>query len=699
MKLSVSMIAALMVAPAVGFTVTMSSVAYLDRISVGGGLSSFAPASYSPASYSPPAPASAPAPYISPFANLPPSNDLNYMKNLGGGNAMKSGKNFSGVSRKFTASSSLPYAPAAPSTASYAPAPAPAPYVSSFAAAPATNSLNYMGSLGGGNEMKSGKNYSGVSSKWGPGKSTGFVPSAPAPAPYVSSFSASAPATTTNSLNYMGSLGGGNAMKSGKNYSGVSSKFGPTKSNSYLDAVTSAAPATTYSNSATSLPVASGATYLGGLGGGNAMKSGKNYLGMSSKFGPTKSNSYLDAVSSASPVAASYSSAPAAGVSNPLNYMGSLGGGSAMKSGKNYSGVSNKFGPTKSNSYLDQVAASYSSAPAAGVSNPLNYMGSLGGGNAMKSGKNYSGVSNKFGPTKSNSYLDQVAAAAPVSSSYTQSSSASGVISSPLNYMGSLGGGSSMKSGKNYSGVSNKFGPVRSNSYLDQVAKAAPITSSYGSTSSYSSPAANSAAPVVSNSLNYMGSLGGGNAMKSGKNYAGVSRKFGPTQSTNSYLDQVKGAVMQTSSYAPAPTPASTYTYTPPAPAPAVSAVPALNYMSSLGGSNGASTTAKKNYSGFGSTFASAKSGNSYLESVKNGAVQMVQPSYSTYNSASYVNPAQPAAGGNYLENLATAGGSAVSSSYNSMQSSFAAATGHQQQQQQPAQPAPASTSSYLSSL
>ena len=242
-----------------------------------------------------------------------------------------------------------------------------------------------------------------------------------------------------------------------------------------------------------------------------------------------------------------------------------------------------------------------------------------------------------------------------------------------------------MKSGKNFSGVSNKFGPTKSNSYLDQVAQAAPITSSYA-------PAATSAAPVV-NSLNYMGSLGGGNAMKSGKNYSGVSgSKWGAVRSTNSYLDQVKDTVMQPSAYTPAaPAPATSYTYTPPAPAPA--AVPALNYMSSLSGSSNVATTVKKNYSGFGSTFASAKSGNSYLESVKNGAVQMAPPSYSTYN------PSQPAANTNYLENLA-AGGSAVSSSYNSMQNSFAAATGqasYQQQQQQ--QAAPASTSSYLSSL
>jgi hypothetical protein len=543
---------------------------------------------------------------------------------------MKSGKNYSGMSQKFAVSSGLPYAPASPSTATQTYAPAPAPYVSSFASAPASNDLNYMGSLGGGSAMKSGKNYSGVSSKWAPARSTGFTPSAPAPAPYVSSFAASAPASSSP-LNYMGSLSGGNAMKPGKNYSGVSNKFGPTKSNSYLDAVARASPATAYSSSAASGSVATGTNYLGALSGGSAMKSGKNYLGMSSTFRPTKSNSYLDAVASAAPASTSYGASAAAGVS------------------------------------------------------PANYMSSLGGGNAMKSGKNYSGVSNRFAPTKSNSYLDQVATATPVASA----SPAAGVSSGPLNYMGSLGGGNAMKSGKNYSGVSNKFGPTKSNSYLDQVASAAPITSSYASS------VATSAAPVA-NSFNYMGSLGGGNAMKSGRNYSGVSSKFGPTRSNNSYLDQVKNQVMQSTSYAAAPAPATTYSYTP-APTPATPAVAALNYMASLSGSTNVQTTAKKNYSGFGSTFGSAKSGNSYLESVKSGAVKPA-PSYTTYNAASYVSPPPPqaASGGSYLENLA-AGGGAVSSSYNSMQNSFAAATG--QPQQQPAQPAPASTSSYLSSL
>jgi hypothetical protein len=627
MKLSRCVIAALFVAPVVGFSVTMSSVSYLE------GLTSFAastPAYYSPATYSAPAPA--PVPYKSPFADLPPSSDINYIKNIAGGNAMKSGKNYSGVSRKFTtASSALPYAPASPSTSTQAPAPAPAPYVSSFASAPApapaSNGLNYMGSLGGGSAMKSGKNYSGVSgSKWASAKSTGFEPSAPAPAPYVSSFSASAsaPASGTGPANYMSSLGGGSAMKSGKNYSGVSNKFGPTKSNSYLDTVSPSAPG----------PVASGTSYLSALGGGSAMKSGKNYLGMSSKFGPTKSNSYLDDVSSASPI------------------------------------VSSSAGAVSSSS------------------GPANYMSSLGGGSAMKAGKNYSGVSNKFAPVKSNSYLDVVTSASPV-----VSLSAGAVASSgPANYMTGLGGGSAMKSGKNYSGVSNKFSPVKSSSsYLDQVATSV-LTSSVSTSSSSSAPAAG----VVSSPLNYMGSLGGGNAMKSGKNYAGVSAKFGPVRSTNSYLDQVKNTVLQPTTYAAAaPTPATSYTYSPPAPAPSAPAVPALNYMASLNGNTNVATTVKKNYSGFGSTFASAKSGNSYLESVKNGAVQMAQSSYSTFNLAQV---AATNNGGNYLENLA-GGGSAVSSSYNSMQNSFAAATGQASFQQQETKPAPASTSSYLSSL
>lgn len=207
-----------------------------------------------------------------------------------------------------------------------------------------------------------------------------------------------------------------------------------------------------------------------------------------------------------------------------------------------------------------------------------------------------------------------------------------------------------MKSGNNYTGMSSKFGPVKSNSYLDAVGKAAPFVSS--APLARSAPLVKSAAPVASaaaaaNSFNYMGSLGGGNAMKSGKNFAGVNQKFAATRSGNSYLDQVKGAKMEPSQYAPAASTAASSYVSSFADAPASNG---LNYMGSLGGGNAMKNG--KNFAGVGSTFGSAKSTNPYLESVKNGTPVQSTTSYSgnaggsSYSSASYVDPAPAGSGG-----------------------------------------------------
>lgn len=190
MIVKVSVFVALLVNSAGGFSITMSS--YLDNLNTGAShLSSFgsssapAPPAYAPApsyaqpaaapatpSYAPPTPAA--APYTSPFANLPASSSLDYLKTVGGGNQMKGGRNFSGVSSYFrptystgnsaylddlkgrvmTSSSPAPAAPApyqssfasppapapqapAPYQSSFAQPPAPAPYQSSFASPPA----------------------------------------------------------------------------------------------------------------------------------------------------------------------------------------------------------------------------------------------------------------------------------------------------------------------------------------------------------------------------------------------------------------------------------------------------------------------------------------------------------------------------------------------------------------------------------
>jgi hypothetical protein len=289
------------------------------------------------------------------------------------------------------------------------------------------------------------------------------------------------------------------------------------------------------------------------------MRSGKNYLEMSRTFqAVAASNSYLDKVAVASRLASSggsVSSSPVSSsgpVSTGLNCLGGLGGGSAMKAGKNYLGMSRSFRPTASNSYLDKVAdaspvasryaASSSSSPSVPVSSGLNYLGGLGGGSAMKSGTNYLGMSRTFRPTASNSYLDKVTQAAPVVSSYSSSAgpTSSGPVSSGLNYLGGLRGGSAMKSGKNYSGVNNRFGPTKSgNTYLDNVRSVVPPPAPV-----YASAVTSTPAVAAVNSVNYMGSLGGGSVMKSGNNYSGVNQKFGLTRSSNSYLDEVKGTVL-----------------------------------------------------------------------------------------------------------------------------------------------------------
>jgi hypothetical protein len=123
--LSVTVIA-LVIASTNGFSVTMSSIGYLDNLAKGSvQLSSFATTSAPPApapaaawsgsSYAPPAaapssysygstaapPAPAPAQYKSSLADAPANNDLHYLKTLGGGSSVKSGRNYSGVSSYF----------------------------------------------------------------------------------------------------------------------------------------------------------------------------------------------------------------------------------------------------------------------------------------------------------------------------------------------------------------------------------------------------------------------------------------------------------------------------------------------------------------------------------------------------------------------------------------------------------------------
>jgi hypothetical protein len=141
----------------------------------------------------------------------------------------------------------------------------------------------------------------------------------------------------------------------------------------------------------------------------------------------------------------------------------------------------------------------------------------------------------------------------------------------------------------------------------------------------------------ANNSVNYMGALAGGNKMKSGKNFSGVSSTFRQSNTRqSSYLDGIKGKTMQTSSY---------------------------TFSSSYGSTNNNSY--------------------SYGQSAPAPA----------YTSSFAPAPAAPNSG-SYLENLNR--GAAMSSSYSSMQNSFSAASGSAQQ---PSKPAATTSAGYLASL
>lgn len=90
-----------------------------------------------------------------------------YLDNLGSGATLQS---FG--STTYAPAPAAP-APSAPAPSYSAPAPAAAPYKSAFADMPANSDLNYMSALGGGNQMKRGKNYTGMNSSFRPTQSTG----------------------------------------------------------------------------------------------------------------------------------------------------------------------------------------------------------------------------------------------------------------------------------------------------------------------------------------------------------------------------------------------------------------------------------------------------------------------------------------------------------------------------------------------
>jgi hypothetical protein len=396
--------------------------------------------------------------------------------------------------------------------------------------------------------MKSGPNYSGVSRSFQKSASTSvYTPPAAQSAPQSYSVDASVPSNTD--LNYMKSLGGGSAMKSGPNYSGVSRSFQKTASTNVYTPPASQPAQQSYSVDA-SVPASTDLNYIKSLGGGSAMKSGPNYSGVSRSFQKTAPSTVYTPPAAES-VQQSYSVDANVPSNTDLNYIKSLGGGNAMKSGPNYMGVSRSFQKSASSSVYTPPAAqnapqSYSVDANVPSNTDLNYMKSLGGGNAMKSGPNYMGVSRSFQQTTaSNVYTPP--AAAPVEQSYSTASSLPS--NNDLNYIKTLGGGSSMKSGPNYSGVSKSFkAPSQGSLY------SAPTSQSFSTEqTSYSANTGVSA----NNDLQYIKSLGGGNAMKSGNNYSGVSSTFRPTGSGSQYMEALKQKSMAPASYSSS----SSYSY------------------------------------------------------------------------------------------------------------------------------------------
>lgn len=216
MKIASVALLATFAAAAQGFSVTMSSIGYLDKLAGGsvqlssfGSSSGYAPAPspmpYSaPSSYGAPAPAPASSSYTSAFANAPGNKDLDYLKTLAGGNSMKGGRNYAGVASSFRAlasgnlyldalkgqtmapasystnngySAPQSYGAAAPSPMPYS-APssysAPAPSSSYGSSAPAPAFGGYLDNLNGAvsssystmqNSFASATNYNGVNPK------------------------------------------------------------------------------------------------------------------------------------------------------------------------------------------------------------------------------------------------------------------------------------------------------------------------------------------------------------------------------------------------------------------------------------------------------------------------------------------------------------------------------------------------------
>ena len=270
-KTTIALLALVATSPIYGFTITMSS--YLDKIASGqaAGLTSFAPSqnSYGSSSYSFGSSPAAPVTYANPTPAPAQSTSYSY-----GGSA--------------AASSSYSYG------GSPAPAPTPA-YVNAFAHIQPNNSLNYIGTLGGGSAKKWGQDYSGVSSTFRPTYSVGnaayldnlkdkvFTLSQPQSPPPVSStqssYSYDPAAWMTNSAPA--------ASPSYNSYGGSAAPAPAPSNQSYSYGGSAATPAYSYGGSPTPAPADQSYSY-----GGSAPTPAYSYGGSSAPASTNQGYSY-----------------------------------------------------------------------------------------------------------------------------------------------------------------------------------------------------------------------------------------------------------------------------------------------------------------------------------------------------------------------------------------------------------------------
>jgi len=495
---------------------------------------SYSTPSYSTSSYS--APASSYAPAASTAAAAP----ADYMKSLGGGSATTMKKSsyapFSGSKPRAPAPTgylgALANRTTPPAVSSYSRSSPEPTLSSSSSAAPA----DYMSSLAGGS--------SGMPKKASFAPFAGSKPKAVASTGYLGALTSSAPAASSYSLSssrpaasssaaapadYMSSLAGSSGpMKKASYAPFAGNKPRAVAPSGYLGALTSAAPASSYSSSSSQAASTSAApaSYMSSLTGSTGPMKKASYA----PFAGTKPKAvaptgYLGALTSAAP-ATSYSapSSQAASTSGagPASYMSSLAGSSGPMKKPTYSGFNPKPKVVAPSGYLGalssgvRIESTVSTSSASSVApSSMNYMSSIGGGAASMKKASYSPFAgSKPKAVASTGYLGNLAGAAPAPTSYPSVSASSSSSSfSPVkksSYSPFSGAKPKAVATTGYLGNLIGAAPAAPNSYPSApAASIAPSPSSYAPVkkSSYS-PFAGSKPKAVA-STGYLGNLAG----------------------------------------------------------------------------------------------------------------------------------------------------------------------------------------------